>query len=38
MELVENDINALMKEPTRKLKSNLAYKEHAEMEEPAKIS
>ena len=33
---MENDINALMKEPARKLKSNLTYKEHAAMEEPAK--
>ena len=33
---MENDINALMKEPTKKLKSNLTYKEHAAMEELAK--
>ena len=31
-----NDINALMKETTKKLKSNLTYKEHAAMEELAK--
>ena len=36
IDLVENDINALMKEPTKKLKSNLTYKEHAAMEELAK--
>ena len=36
IDLVENDINALMKEPTKKLKSNLRYKEHAAMEELAK--
>ena len=35
-DLVENDINALMKEPTKKLKSNLTYKEHPTMEEIAK--
>ena len=35
IDLVENDINALMKQPTRKLKSNLTYKEHAPMEELA---
>ena len=35
-DLVENDINALMKEPTKKLKSNLTYKEHTTMEELAK--
>ena len=35
-DLVENDINALMKEPTKKLKSNLTYKEHVAMEELAK--
>ena len=33
---MENDINALMKEPTKKLKSNLTYKEHTAMEELAK--
>ena len=33
---MENDINALMKEPTKKLKSNLTYKEHTTMEELAK--
>ena len=33
---MENDINALMKETTKKLKSNLTYKEHAAMEELAK--
>ena len=32
-DLVENDINALMKEPTKKLKSNLTYKEHPTMED-----
>ena len=36
IDLVENDINALMKKPTKKLKSNLTYKEHAAMEELAK--
>ena len=36
IDLVENDVNALMKEPTKKLKSNLRYKEHAAMEELAK--
>ena len=36
IDLVENDINAPMKEPTKKLKSNLTYKEHAAMEELAK--
>ena len=30
---MENDINALMKQPTKKLKSSLSYKEHAAMEE-----
>ena len=34
--LVENDIKALMKQPTKKLKSNLTYKEHTAMEELAK--
>ena len=33
---MENDINALMKQPTKKLKSNLTYKEHTAMEELAK--
>ena len=33
IDLVENDINALMKEPTKKLKSNLTYKEHPTMED-----
>ena len=33
---MENDINALMKQPTKKPKSNLTYKEHAAMEELAK--
>ena len=33
---MENDINALMKQPTKKLKSNLTYKEHVTMEELAK--
>ena len=33
---MENDINALMEEPTKKPKSNLTYKEHAAMEELAK--
>ena len=33
---MENDINALMKRPTKKLKSNLPYKEHTAMEELAK--
>ena len=33
IDLVENDINALMKQPTKKLKSSLTYKEHAAMEE-----
>ena len=36
IDLVENDINALMKQPTKKLKSKLTYKEHAVMEELAK--
>ena len=35
-DLVENDINALMKQPTKKLKSNLTYKEHGAMKELAK--
>ena len=33
---MENDINALMKQPTKKLKSNLTYKEHVTTEELAK--
>ena len=33
IDLVENDTNALMKQPTKKLKSNLTYKEPATMEE-----
>ena len=33
---MENDINALIKEPIKKLKTNLTYKEHAAMEELAK--
>ena len=33
---MENDIIALMKQPTKKRKSNLTYKEHAVMEELAK--
>ena len=36
IDLVENYINALMKEPTKKLKSNLTYKEHVAIEELAK--
>ena len=36
IDLVENDINALMKQSTKKLKFNLTYKEHAAMEELAK--
>ena len=32
IKLVENDMNALMKQPTRKLNSNLTYKEHIAME------
>ena len=36
VDLMENKINALMKQPTKKLKSNLTYKEHTAMEEPAK--
>ena len=34
--LMENDISALIKQPTKKLKSNLTYKEHTAMEELAK--
>ena len=33
---MENDINALMKQLAKKLKSNLTYKEHTAMEELAK--
>ena len=33
---MENDSNALIKEPIKKLKTNLTYKEHAAMEELAK--
>ena len=33
---MENDISALIKQPTKKLKSNLTYKEHTAMEELAK--
>ena len=36
IDLVENDINALMKQPTKKLRSNLTYKEHTAMEELTK--
>ena len=36
IDLVENDINALMKQPTKKLKSNLTYMEHGAMKELAK--
>ena len=36
IDLVENDINALMKQPTKKLKSDLTYKEHTAMKELAK--
>ena len=36
IDLVENDINALMKQSTKRLKFNLTYKEHAAMEELAK--
>ena len=36
IDLMENDTNSLMKQPTKKLKSNLTYKEHAAMEELAK--
>ena len=36
IDLVENDINALMKQPTKKLKSDLTYKERTAMEELAK--
>ena len=33
---MENDINALMKQPTKKVKSNLTHTEHIAMEELAK--
>ena len=33
---MENDINALMKHPTKKIKSNLTHAEHIAMEELAK--
>ena len=33
---MENDINALIKQPTKKVKPNLTYKEHTAMEELAK--
>ena len=36
IELVENDINTLMKQPTKKLKSNLTQQEHTAIKEPAK--
>ena len=36
IDLKENDITALMKQPTKKLKSNLTYKEHTAMVELAK--
>ena len=36
IDLVKNDINALMKQPTKKLESNFTYKAHTAMEEPAK--
>ena len=35
-DLVDNDINTLMKQPSKKLKFNLTYKEHTGMEELAK--
>ena len=35
-DLVDNDINTLMKQPSKKLKFNLTYKEHTAMEELAK--
>ena len=34
--LVESDINALMKQPTKELKSNLTCKEHTALEELAR--
>ena len=33
---MENDINALIKQPTKKVKPNLTYKEHTAVEELAK--
>ena len=36
IDLVENDINALMKQTTKKQKSNLKYKEIIAMEQLAK--
>ena len=36
IDLVEDDINALMKQLTKKLKSNLTYMEHNAMEELTK--
>ena len=36
IDLVENDINALMKQTTKKQKSNLKYKENIAMEQLAK--
>ena len=33
---MENDSDALMKQPTKKIKSNLKYKEHIAMDEPTK--
>ena len=36
IDLVENDINTLMKQPTKKLKSNLTQQEHTAIKEPAK--
>ena len=36
IDLVENDINSLMKQSTKNQKSNLTYKEHTAMEQLAK--
>ena len=36
IDLTENDINSLIKQPTKNLKSDLTYKEHTAMEELAK--
>ena len=36
IDLKENDITALMKQPTKKLKSNLTYNKHTAMVELAK--
>ena len=36
IDLVKNDIDVLMKQPTKKLKSNLTYKEDTAIEELAK--